>query len=412
MPDKGPVERAPSPWKLLSWTALIGLVFGLIGFGEIAEDWLRIARNGTHWHKASGDIVLVDVDDSSLRQLGPLPWKRGRYAELVDRLSAAGANRVFIDIMMDGATDPKQDRQFTRALADSGRVVLPALARYGPRTGSEIDRSPLPQFSRHAQIGSVTFRYNYQSAVWSLPYGEKIKGRPTRSFSALLANNTSSNGYYMVDYSIDPMSIPRVPVADVLGKNFNPAAVAGKDVVVGVTSQSGSDIYFVPGTGLLGGAYIHIMGAETLKFGTPLSLGWVPAFIAALLVSFVAATRRNPSQQVLMLAGASVILLVVPIFLEVRLIYFDITPALFVLLVVSAALARRRYNVRGLINPVSSLPNLNALRGNNGGRDKSLIAARVLNYDEILSTLPPNSERQLVEQIVGRINVGAAQRTV
>ncbi len=26
------------PWKLLLWTAVAGLVFGLIGFGDIAED--------------------------------------------------------------------------------------------------------------------------------------------------------------------------------------------------------------------------------------------------------------------------------------------------------------------------------------------------------------------------------------
>ena len=52
------VAEAP-PWKLLLWTAVAGLIFGLIGFGEIAEDWLRVARNRLHWHEASGDVVLV-----------------------------------------------------------------------------------------------------------------------------------------------------------------------------------------------------------------------------------------------------------------------------------------------------------------------------------------------------------------
>jgi hypothetical protein len=40
-----------------------GLLFGLIGFGEIAEDALRAGRDRLHWHKASGDIVLVKIDD-------------------------------------------------------------------------------------------------------------------------------------------------------------------------------------------------------------------------------------------------------------------------------------------------------------------------------------------------------------
>jgi len=36
----------------------------------------------------------------------------------------------------------------------------------------------------------------------------------------------------------------------------------------------------------------------------------------------------------------------------------------------------------------------------------------VMNYEEILATLPPQSERQLVEQIVARITVGAPNRTL
>ena len=53
-------------------------IFGLIGFGEIAEDWLRVARNSFHKHHASGDIVVVKIDDQSLREVGNWPWPR-RY---------------------------------------------------------------------------------------------------------------------------------------------------------------------------------------------------------------------------------------------------------------------------------------------------------------------------------------------
>jgi EAL domain-containing protein (putative c-di-GMP-specific phosphodiesterase class I) len=58
------------------------------------------------------------------------------------------------------------------------------------------------------------------------------------------------------------------------------------------------------------------------------------------------------------------------------------------------------------------LPNLNALRSERDGRKRALVAARVLNYEEIVSTLPPNSETQLVEQIVARLTVGATNRTL
>ena len=77
----------------------------------------------------------------------------------------------------------------------------------------------------------------------------------------------------------------------------------------------------------------------------------------------------------------------------------------------AVALGWRRFRVRGLVNPVSNLPNLNALRANRDGRKHALIAARVLNYEEIAETLPANAERQLIEQIVSRLSVGSPDRT-
>ena len=86
----------PAPWKLLLWTAIAGLVFGLIGFGEIAEDYLRSTRNSLHPHRASGDIVLVLIDDQSLRQVGNWPWRRQQDAVLLDRLTAIGHRQIVI----------------------------------------------------------------------------------------------------------------------------------------------------------------------------------------------------------------------------------------------------------------------------------------------------------------------------
>ena len=84
----------PAPWKLLLWATVAGLIFGLIGFGEIAEDWLRMGRNSLHQHKASGDIVIVKIDVLSLRKYGNWPWPRRYHADLVDRLTQAGAHRT------------------------------------------------------------------------------------------------------------------------------------------------------------------------------------------------------------------------------------------------------------------------------------------------------------------------------
>ncbi len=413
---EGPVSERSNqiprtrPWKLLLWTAIVGLVFGLIGFGEIAENYLRACRNSLHRHQASGDIVLVDIDDSSLRQVGRWPWPRGRYAELVDRLSEAKAKRIFVDIMMDTNSEPSDDAKFTQALARRGDVVLPVISRFGPGNGFRIDRTPLPAFSRQAQLGSVTVHYNYQNVVWTVPYSEKISGRSLQSYSALLAGLPARNGEFVADYSLDPASVPRIPASAILSGRFDPREIAGKQVVIGITSAAGGDIVFIPGTGPMAGAFVHIIGAETLKTGVPVDLGWLPLFLLAIAISGFALSRQTTKEQVTILGLTTVLLLFGPTLSDAYRIYLEVTPALFVIITIGVVVGCRRYRESGLVNPVSNLANLNALRHFRDGRHQALVAVRVLNYEEVVATLPQDSERQLVQQIVGRLTVGSTGR--
>ena len=69
-----------------------------------------------------------------------------------------------------------------------------------------------------------------------------------------------------------------------------------------------------------------------------------------------------------------------------------------------------QFRKRGFVNEEFGLPNLNAFRSNREGRKNAVIAARILNYEEIVATLSPSKERQLIDQIVARLNVGSPNR--
>jgi EAL domain-containing protein (putative c-di-GMP-specific phosphodiesterase class I)/CHASE2 domain-containing sensor protein len=402
-----------APWKLLLWTTIAGLIFGLIGAGEIAEDTLRALRNSLHWHKASGDIVLVKIDDQSLRDVGRWPWPRKRHAELTDALTKAGAKRIFFDMSFFGSTDPVDDQQFAEALQRSGRAVLAVRTRSGPNSGTEQNAFPLPLLVKNVRLGTISAQYNYQNAVWRLPYAVMAGGRHIRSYAAELAGVDGKAGeLFIPDYSVDPESIPSVSAADILKGETDTNRVRGKDIIIGGTTDLLNDMYFIPGTGRLGGVYVQIIGAETLKGGRPAYLGWVPLFLAALGLAALALYRRRGPVTALILGGAAIGFLIGPALLEAQLIILDVTPALFVILTVSTVLSWRRVRQRGLVNTTSGLPNLNALRANKEGRNQALVAARVLNYEEIVAALPADSERQLVEQIVSRLRVGAPERTL
>jgi len=402
----------PAPWKLLLWTAVAGLIFGLIGFGEIAEDNLRSVRNNFHKHSASGEVVLLMIDDKSLHEIGNWPWSRSVDAKLVDKLSADGVKGTFWDVNFSFHSNAADDRLLAEALHRSGNVTLFTRSQSGVGGAPpKIVDLPLPLLAANSKLAAGSFHYNYQNAVWKVLYAAKVGNRTIPSFASAIANvQGTPNTEFRVDYSVDPATIPSYSAGDVLTGAVGPKQLAGKDVLIGIGTDVVGDSYFIPGYGKAFGVHVHAIAAETLKSGSPVDLGWFAAFLLSFAAAAIALfTRRLTTRLAILGAGVSA-LLVVPAFLEAHLIFADITPGLFVLLVVGTVLGWRRYRARGLVNPVSNLPNLNSLRHNRSGRDQALVAARILNYEEIVSSLPSDKERQLVEQIASRLNVGTPQR--
>ena len=165
-----------SRWKLLIWTAVASLVFGLIGLGEVAEDALRAMRNSTHFHKASGDIVLVAIDDRSLRDVGQWPWARRHHAALTTSLTQAGANRIFFDVNFAGRSTAADDASLADAIKQARTVVLPVSARFGtPDNDTPIHMLP-ETTGKNVELGVISVWYNYQNAVWRLNYSRTVDG--------------------------------------------------------------------------------------------------------------------------------------------------------------------------------------------------------------------------------------------
>jgi adenylate cyclase len=49
-------------------------------------------------HEPAGDILLVTIDTDSLQKLGPYPWDRKLYSDLIQKLEDAGAKAIAFDI--------------------------------------------------------------------------------------------------------------------------------------------------------------------------------------------------------------------------------------------------------------------------------------------------------------------------
>ena len=409
-----PAKISPQrPWRMLAISFVLALLFGLVGMGEPLENTLRTARNKTNPVAASGDIVIIKIDDASQKKIGRWPWPRPVLSQIVTRLSDAGSRKILLDILYHFSMNESQDRNFADALERSKRVVLPTHMISGPGRGLKQQTLPLPRFAAHAELGLISMFYNYETAVWSLLYGYDDGTRVIPSYASILADVKGPVGVmFPINYRIDPNTIPQYSASDVIAGRVGVEQLNGKMVIVGAASDNIGDLYMIPGRARYGGVFVHVLAAETLKRSQPVSLGWLPMLVFVTSFALLSTMQKRPNRQIAVLLGALIITLLLPLVSETYQWFIDVTPALFLLACVAGALMWRRYRLRGTVNLTSGLPNLVALRANGQQRDRSLIVARIINYPQLAAAVAGNDERALVEQIVQRLTVGAQEHVI
>jgi len=72
----------------------------------------------------SDRIVLVDMDDASIRAIGTFPFPRAVYANVISVLERAGADQIVFDVEFPDPSSPSVDRRTLMDLqgADPGQV--------------------------------------------------------------------------------------------------------------------------------------------------------------------------------------------------------------------------------------------------------------------------------------------------
>ena len=400
------------PSRMLAWALAIGLLFGASGAGEFPEDRFRVLRNHINERPASGNIVLVGVDEKSLREVGRWPWPRSRYAELIEKIDRAGPKKQVHDILLSERTDAAQDRILADTLKATPNVTLAYLPRTGAREGQAQHVRPLPEFAKHVELGTIGLWYNYANEAWLLPRAHRGQAELIPSVATILAGRKATGDEtFRVNYAIAPRSVPVFSAADIINGRVDPRLLKGKTVIVGTTTERLGDQFMIPGWGKESGVYIHILGAETLASGDPIDIGWIPGFILAAAAALLS-LRRKWLGRTALLGGAMTGLVAIPVLLERSQVFADVTAGMFVIVWVASGYGLAHARRRGLVNSVSGLPNLIAFRKAKQERDRPLVVARVVNYPQIVSTLSQANERSLVEQIVARLKVGSEVATV
>ncbi len=394
--------------RIFTIALTVSSICGAIEFGEPLEDVLKGARDIVRSQPASGDIVVVARDDRTIRETGRSEISRHADAALVDRLFEAGAKRIFFDQLFSGETTADADAAFASALGrHRGRVFLGANRPVDPRTKQLDEVFPTPALRAVSEPLNLTGKVTPFQLSAKLSYTDDWSHGKIDSVSKRLSNTDyRAVGFYRPDWSIRASSIPTFSMIDVVKGRVPERSLQGKDVIVGWTSLQYNDHHNLVFQGFQPGVYFHVIGAETLKRAMPANYGWLPAFCVAALLSGLVLWCRRRKAVTGVIAVAFAMFALLPICLDAALITVDVVPALVLFLTCAyRAHTLRRVEAGSLVDPVSDMPNLTALRTSMKRSPQTLIAAKVRNYAEIAASFDVAVERELVAELCRRIGI-------
>jgi diguanylate cyclase (GGDEF)-like protein/PAS domain S-box-containing protein len=223
------------------------------------------------------DILIVAIDEQSLSELGRWPWSRRFHAQLIDNLTAAGAQVIALDIVFaePHENDPVGDKLLAQSLKTSNRVVLPVILEELRSGGQLIEVLPIPPLATAAaKLGHVDIaldrdgivRSTYLKAGLGLPYWPtlalamlnlaqpmvetRLPGEQHARTQAFSQHTWIRNHRIFIPFAGPPGHFSTVSYVDILYNKLPATILQDKFVLVGATARGLTDALATPVSGL------------------------------------------------------------------------------------------------------------------------------------------------------------------
>lgn len=286
--------------ELRRWQAAL-LLIGVASAGAAvgmralsAFDWIehrtlqvRFAIRGEK--PATRDVVVVALDDASVRRVGRYPAPRTSQAKVVDALRRAGARVIALDLALEQPTDDRDaDLALAQALRRAGAAVV-SVTRVGKGGQVELLVGRVP-FDARVRPGHTLAPTDSDGAIRRFPRFHL--GVPTFAVVAAALQSPRTTiadppPRALIDYAGQAGTIAELSFEDVLDERFASAAVRRKVVVVGPTTFVAGDYHpTTVGGPVMSGPEILANAIATAIDGYPLQQS--SAGVIALLLLAVA----------------------------------------------------------------------------------------------------------------------------
>ena len=254
------------------------VITALLGAGAVRrldrwmQDWLY-QRPGT----ASGDIVIIGIDDEAFEALGPYnTWDRNIIASVLEALAADPENKpavTAVDVLYAGQSSEQADERLAEAARSLGNVVTASMAEFGESAVWEdgravsLDTNAVVNYLQpyeELRASTVQGHINAMSdddgvmrhaLLYVEPDGERVCSMAAETAGIYLEQqgrsrelpDADSRGFFYVPFTARPGSYyDGVSVARVISGQVPPEYWAGKIVLIGPYAAALQDAYFTP----------------------------------------------------------------------------------------------------------------------------------------------------------------------
>nr|WP_154741575.1 CHASE2 domain-containing protein [Pseudomonas karstica] len=258
-------------------------------------------------------ILLVTIDDRSLKQLGQWPWSRRVHAELIDRLSAAKPTGILFDVIFsEPAREAANDQRLAEAICHAGNVLLPVIRESTPRYGQPVVQilPVLPLRDCAREVGHINVEADSDGIVRSLFLREGPPGRMTPQLAWLafeqvehaaampgLSNPSDRSDWQRENAIRIPFidashGFASVPYVSVLRGEVPPEILRDRLILVGATAPGMGDRYVTPlsaSAGTTAGVEIqaNVLNGLLQERSIVVLPGWLAALISTAMVALL-----------------------------------------------------------------------------------------------------------------------------
>lgn len=398
----------------VAWAGLIALVLHILTVFMPLDQLGWVIQSRVASQPASGEIVFIGAQTNLADP--DEPAGRRALAALVDRLDAAGAQAVFIDLPFERASDSVSDQRLNSSLRSfSGDTYMVRPLRSGLDGESRLVNNAPEVTSGIPEVASDTWM-NYLGFAWDMPLRVTTGDQSLPNIATQLAGDVEFQGEkFPVSYIFSRSSIPTYRFADLQNPNANLDVFAGKAVVIGDVTLENSAGRKIPGHITVPPSIISIYGAETLKAGHTQFIDGLLVLIATCAALLLASTFIS---QHLRYAFYGAIVVALPAALlttaamSVRLSVADALALLVIFALYRARTAMRR-NLR-LVDSETNLPTFAALEADKDVAQSmpAIIVARIHRFEEVRRTLPVELHAEYLLAITGRLKAATQDATI